>query len=160
MADHPRVRVLKPYCNQTVSTVRPKLRSYIRDYMPEWAWKLADRHHLAVTLHLVRYRGCLNDPDNLATVLRVCNEYPNMKLILAHCALAHNPDTLKAALRAVSNLDNLFFDSSGITESDAYCYVLDGFGPKKLLYGSDHPFGGTPGRLVQCGSTFIGLDPR
>ncbi len=157
---HPRVGVLKPYINHTTSTVRPRLQSYISDFVPEWAWKLANRRHMAITLHIGRYRGGLSDPDTLATVLRVCNEYPDMKLILAHCALAHNPDTLKAALRAVSNLDNLYFDSSGISESDAYCYVLDGFGPKKLLYGSDYSMGKTPGRLVQCGSGLIGLDPR
>lgn len=155
---HSRIGGLKPYMNHNTSKDRVNLDSYISDFVPEYVWELADKYRLPVTLHIARYKGGLNDPDTLQTVLRVCREYPNMKLILAHCALAHNPDTLKAALAKVKYLDNLYFDTSGITESDAFQYVLDGFGPKRLLYGSDYDFGFTPGRLVQSGSMFIGLD--
>ena len=155
---HSRIGGLKPYMNHNTSRDRVNLDAYISDFVPEYVWELADKYHLPVTLHIARYKGGLNDPDTLQTVQRVCREYPNMKLILAHCALAHNPDTLKAALPKVRYLDNLYFDTSGITESDAFQYVLDGFGPKRLIYGSDYDFGFTPGRLVQSGSMFIGLD--
>ncbi len=154
---HHGITTFKPYNAYSVNSDR--LHSSISEFVPEWMWALADRHRMSVTLHITRYTHGLDDPDTLSTVLRVCEEYPNMRLILAHCALAHNPDTLKRSIARVRHLDNLWFDSSGIGEPLAICHVLDGFGPGRLLYGSDWSFGRTLGRIVQLGNGLIGLDP-
>ena len=155
---NPIVTTLKPYL--TYSTNPVKLHSDIEEFVPDWAWALADRYRLSVTLHIARYLQGLSDPKTMRTVIEVCERYPNMRLILAHCALAHNPDTLKKALPQVRRLENLYFDTSGITEPAAICHTLDGFGPGKMLYGSDLPFGSTLGRIVQLGSGLLGLDPQ
>ena len=106
---HPDVTTLKPYMTYTSNPV--KLQSRIDEFVPDWAWTLADKLRLSITLHIARYKAGLSDPDTLKTVIRRTTEHPNMRLILAHCALAHNPDTLKRALPEVRRLDNLYFDA-------------------------------------------------
>lgn len=156
--EHPVITTFKPYLAYSDNPVR--LHSDIEEFVPDWAWGLADKYRLSLTLHITRYLQGLSDPKTMKTVIDVCERYPNMRLVLAHCALAHNPDTLKNALPQVRRLENLYFDISGVTEPAAICHTLDGFGPGKMLFGSDLPFGSTLGRIVQLGNGLLGLDPQ
>jgi predicted TIM-barrel fold metal-dependent hydrolase len=155
IAKNPKITTLKPYFEFSIS--KNKYESDILDFAPEWMWELAHELKMSILLHLSHYKNLLYDSSNIEQLNKMCLKYPDVRLVLAHCAMGHNPDKLKSGLQYIDNLDNIWFDCSGIAEPAAICHVLDVFGPKKLLYGGDHDFGARPGRIASFGSSFVHL---
>ena len=123
------------------------------DYIPDWAWKLADDRGLILLLHLVR-DGALADRVNQRYICRHCERFPRAKLLLAHAARGfHAPNTAKG-LASLRGLTNLWFDTSGICEADPIAAILDEFGPRRVLWGSDFPVSQQRGRCVTLGTGF------
>lgn len=153
--ENPKITTLKPYFNFSIA--EDKFESDVLDFAPEWMWKLAHDRKMSILVHLSHYKKLLSDPANGSQLREMCLKYPDARLILAHCAMGHNPDKLKSGIKYIKDLDNVWFDCSGITEPAAICHLLDAFGPKKILYGGDHSFGANLGRICSFGSSFIGL---
>jgi len=144
----------KPY--HTFSLEKPTFSSSIGGFLPEWAWNLADEHRLVIVLHLVRERA-LSDPQNQREIRQKCERYPNATLILAHAGRGfHAPNTLKG-VAALCGLENVFFDSAAICEPAPLIAVLEEFGPRKLLWGSDYWISDTRGKAVTVGDGFVWL---
>ena len=55
------------------------------EFLPEWLLEIADRHELAVMLHLVRRRA-LADPSNQRFLTDTCRRFGRARIILAHAA--------------------------------------------------------------------------
>lgn len=154
---HPGVAGFKPY--HTWSREKPTFASSVEGFLPEWAWELADERRLAIVLHLVRSRA-LDDPENQRYVRDRCRRYPGARLILAHAGRGfHAPNTVRGA-PSLRGLDNLFFDASAICEPSALTAVLEEFGPRRLLWGSDFWISEMRGRAVTLGDGFVWLDER
>jgi glutamate-1-semialdehyde 2,1-aminomutase len=154
---HSVVAGFKPY--HTWSTERPTFSSSISGFLPEWAWELADARGLAIALHIVKDRA-LADPANQREIREHCERYPRAVLILAHAGRGfHAPHTARG-VAALRGLDNVYFDSSAICESSSLAAVLEEFGPRRLLWGSDFWISEMRGKAVTLGNGFIWLDER
>ncbi len=123
-------------------------------FLPEWAWELADRHGLAIMLHLVRARA-LADAENGRCVVEHCRRYPGAKLILAHAGRGFCAEHTIEGIGALAGLENVFFDTAAICESAALEAVLARFGPSRLAFGTDWPISNVRGRCVSVGDGFF-----
>lgn len=143
---------LKPYhtmangCEQTWTAP-------IEAFLPEDQVAVAGELGLSVTLHIVRDRA-LADPLNLATIRRYCERYPDMRLLLAHAGRGFNPWHTIEGIESLRGLDNVFFDTSAVTEAGAFEAIIDVMGHGRLLYGSDFPVSHVRGRCVAIGDSF------
>ena len=154
---HDSVAGFKPY--HTWSLEKPTFSSSIQGFLPEWVWELAAERRLAIILHLVRDKA-LDDPDNQREIREHCEKYPDAVLILAHAGRGfHAPNTVRG-VSALRGLDNVYFDSSAICEPAALAAVLEEFGPRRLLWGSDFWISEMRGKAVTLGNGFIWLDER
>jgi len=125
----------------------------IPEYLPEWAWEIANRHGLAIMLHQVRQRS-LADEDNQRIINAMCRKYPNAKLILAHAARGFCAQHTVEGIGAIAGLENVYFDTSAVCESPAMEAILKTFGPTRLLYGSDFMVSEGRGKAVTLGDGF------
>ena len=124
------------------------------DFLPEWAWELAQRHELAIMLHMVRRRA-LSDPDNQAYIRDHCRRYAHAKLILAHAARGFCAQHTIEGIEALRGVENVYFDTSAICESGALEAVLRVFGPSRLMFGTDWPVCAVRGRCVSVADGFF-----
>ena len=152
-----RVAGFKPY--HVFSTHRPTFQAPLKSYLPEWAWELAHARGLVIMLHMVRDRA-LADPRNQREIRRMCETHPGARLVLAHAARGfHAPNTVRG-LPALRGLQNVWFDSSGVCESAALKAILQDFGPRRLLWGSDFPVSHRRGKCVTVGDQFAWINPE
>jgi glutamate-1-semialdehyde 2,1-aminomutase len=148
---NPQVAGLKPY--HVFSDREPTSDSCLADFVPEWAWELAHAHGKMILLHLVKDQA-LADPSNQNEVIAVCRRFPNAQLVLAHAARGfHAPNTVKG-IDALRGLPNVWFDTSAVCETDAIAAILDQFGPRRVMWGSDFPVSQLRGRCVTLGTGF------
>lgn len=125
----------------------------VEAYLPEHHVAVAGELGLSITLHIVRDRA-LADPLNQATIRRYCETYPDMRLLLAHAGRGFNPWHTIEGISSLRGLDNVFFDTSAVTEAGAFEAVMDVMGHERLLYGSDFPVSHSRGRCVAIGDSF------
>ena len=125
----------------------------IEAYLPEPQAAVAGELGLTITLHIVRDRA-LADPLNQATIRRYCERYSDMRLILAHAGRGFNPLHTIEGIESLRGLDNVFFDTSAVTEAGAFEAIVDVMGHERLLYGSDFPVSHARGRCVAIGDSF------
>ena len=126
-------------------------------FFPEWAWELADRYGLAVTLHLVMPRA-LAEPANQQYIRKHCEQYRNARLILAHAARGFCGRHTVEGIGALRGLENVFFDTSAICEAAAFEAILETFGPTRLMFGTDFPVSELRTRCVDLGDGFVWLN--
>lgn len=141
-------------CYHTMALIDgPTWNAPIESYLPEALVQIADQEGLSITLHIVRDRA-LADPVNQATIRRYCERYPNMRLILAHAARGFNPWHTIEGIESLRGLQNVWFDTSAVTEAGAFEAIIDVFGHQRLLYGTDFPVSHLRGRCVAVGDSF------
>jgi glutamate-1-semialdehyde 2,1-aminomutase len=128
----------------------------IEEFLPDWAWELADRRNLAIMLHIVRKRA-LADPANQAYIRDRCLRFPGARLILAHAARGFCGRHTVEGIASLRGLDNVYFDTSAVCEAAPLEAILREFGPRRLLFGSDFPVSEMPGRCVSIGDGFVWL---
>lgn len=93
--------------------------------------------------------------ENLALVLLAAQRFPELPVVLAHCGDPPSDPAVRArwqdALRSASTADNMYCKLGGMWSSplDAwplaekqtlFAFLLDIFGPQRLLFASDWPF--------------------
>jgi glutamate-1-semialdehyde 2,1-aminomutase len=126
----------------------------IGEFLPDWAWEIADRHGLVIMLHLVRMRS-LADPENQTYIREHCRRYPGAKLILAHAARGFcGPHTVEG-LPGIKGLSNVYFDTSAICESLPLEAILREYGPRRLLFGTDFPVSEFRGKAFTIGDGYF-----
>ena len=131
----------------------PTWTAPIEAYLPEDHVAAANTLGLTITLHMVRDRA-LADPVNQATIRRYCLAYPNMRLILAHAARGFNPWHTIEGIESLRGLENVWFDTSAVTEAGAFEAIVETMGHEKLMYGTDFHVSHTRGRCVAIGDSF------
>ena len=141
-------------CYHTLARVdSPTWLAPIEAYLTEEHARIADELGLSITLHMVRDRA-LADPLNQATIRRYCERYPNMRLILAHAARGFNPWHTIEGIDSLRGLENVWFDTSAVTEAGAFEAIVETIGHDRLLYGSDFYISHMRGRCVAIGDSF------
>ncbi len=143
---------LKPYHIMSKGD-GPTFLAPIEDYLTEEHVRIAHEEGLSITLHMVRDRA-LADPVNQATIRRYCETYPNMRLILAHAGRGFNPWHTIEGIDSIRGLDNVWFDTSAVTEAGAFEAIVDTFGHEKLMYGTDFHVSHMRGRCIALGDSF------
>lgn len=123
------------------------------EYLPEWAWEIADRRGLVITLHMVLQRA-LADNRNQRYIREHCLKYPGARLVLAHAARGFCGAHTVEAIDSLRGLDNVWFDTSVICESHPFEAILRTFGTTRLMYGSDFPVSEIRGRPTSLGDGF------
>ncbi len=135
------------------------MQASIPEYAPEWMWEILDEVGGCLMLHLVR-EAAIADQDNVAQLRRLARRYPRAKVILAHVARSFNYRHGRAGLRNLVDLDNVYVDTSAITEAEAFRAALDVLGPRRVLWGSDFPVSELRGRCVTTADRFFWLHPE
>ena len=143
---------LKPY-HLMAKTDGPTFLAPIEDYLSEEHVRVAHEEGLTITLHMVRDRA-LADPVNQATIRRYCSDYPNMRLILAHAARGFNPWHTIEGIHSLAGLQNVWCDTSAVTEAGAFEVIVETLGPTRLLYGTDFHVSHMRGRCIAIGDSF------
>lgn len=143
---------LKPY-HLMAHTDGPTFLAPIEHYLPEAHVQVAHELGLSITLHMVRTRA-LADPVNQATIRRYCEQYPNMRLILAHAARGFNPWHTIEGIHSLAGLRNVWCDTSAVTEAGAFEVIVETLGHTRLLYGTDFHVSHMRGRCVAIGDSF------
>jgi len=126
------------------------------EFLPEWAWELAHEHGWLIMLHLVRVRA-LADPVNHDYVREHCRRYPNARLLLAHAGRGFCGQHTVEGIEALRGLDNVYFDTAGICESEPLKAILRTFGTRRLLFGTDFSVSEERGRCVSVADGFLWL---
>ncbi len=141
-------------CYHLVARIEgPTWNAPIETYLPESHVQIAHELGLSITLHMVRDRA-LADPLNQATIRRYCEAYPHMRLILAHAARGFNPWHTIEGIDSLRGLDNVWFDTSAVTEAGAFEAIIETMGHERLLYGTDFHVSHVRGRCVAIGDSF------
>jgi glutamate-1-semialdehyde 2,1-aminomutase len=141
-------------CYHVYSSHRSTFESPIEAFLPESHVRIAHEEGLSITLHLVRPRA-LADEANQAAIRRCCGRYPDMRLILAHAARGFNPHHTILGISGLRGLQNVWFDTSGVTDSGAIEAIVRTMGHERVLYGSDFPVSHQRGRCVALGDSFL-----
>lgn len=127
------------------------------EFIPEWAWELADQHGLAIMLHMVLPRA-LAVPENQNYIRNRCRKYPGAVLILAHAARGFCGKHTVEGIDSLRGIDNVYFDTSAVCESAAFEAILKVFGPTRLLFGTDFCVTEMRSRCVDLADGFLWLD--
>ena len=143
---------LKPY-HLMAKIKGPTFLASIEDYLAEEHVRIAHEEGLTITLHMVRERA-LADPVNQETIRRYCTTYPNMRLILAHAARGFNPWHTIEGIHSLAGLENVWCDTSAVTEAGAFEVIVETLGHTRLLYGTDFHVSHMRGRCVAIGDSF------
>jgi predicted TIM-barrel fold metal-dependent hydrolase len=143
---------LKPY-HLMARPDGPTFLAPIEEYLTEEHVRIAHEEGLTITLHMVRDRA-LADPVNQATIRRYCQHYPNMRLILAHAARGFNPWHTIEGIGSLQGLNNVWCDTSAVTEAGAFEAIVETLGHQRLLYGTDFYVSHLRGRCIAIGDSF------
>jgi glutamate-1-semialdehyde 2,1-aminomutase len=127
------------------------------EFIPEWAWELADQRGLVIMLHMVLPRA-LAEPENQSYIRSHCERYPGAKLILAHAARGFCGRHTVEGIDSLRGLDNVFFDTSAVCEPEAFEAILKTFGPTRLFFGADFCVTEMRSRCVNLADGFLWLD--
>jgi glutamate-1-semialdehyde 2,1-aminomutase len=139
----------KPY--RFYATSGDAVNCGITEFMPEHQIAVANRRGLLIMMHLSK-RDAIADPDNVRDLLRLGEQYPNARWILAHCARSYSAWAIEKAAGRLRGLPNLWYDTSSVCESDAMDALYTGVGADRVMYGSDDiPVGMLRGKYIAFG---------
>ncbi len=127
----------KSYLSLAPSTI-PAEEITIFDFFPHHQLQVHNRHGWVVMLHIPR-SGRLRDTVNLSQLIQIENEYPNIKLIVAHVGRAYCNEDIGDAFNILTETKTINFDISANTNDYVFEQLLRCVGPKRVLFGSDMP---------------------
>jgi glutamate-1-semialdehyde 2,1-aminomutase len=127
------------------------------EFMPEHLIQVADRRGLIIMMHISK-RDAIADADNLTDLVRLCDQHPNVRWILAHCARSYSAWAIEKAAATLRRLPNVWYDVSSVCESDAIDALFTGVGADRVMYGSDDiPVGVLRGKYIAFGRAWAFL---
>ncbi len=149
---HPRIRGLK--CYYYYAPVDDAYnKAEIGVFLPDSAWEVANKHKMAITLHMVKPK-VLADEKNLAYIIEKAKKYPDATLILAHAARSFASWTAIESIEKIAHFDNVWYDFSAICESPAMFFIMKKAGVEKCMWGSDFPVCTYRGKAISFGDDF------
>lgn len=112
----------------------------VADPVYEPALELLDKKRSILLVHCGRFKdGSPESNSSYIHTLEVAKKYPNIKVIFGHMG-GNDTGIVKAAVTAAKDLQNTFFETSGITTPLRVEYAVDVLGSKRVLFGSDFPW--------------------
>ena len=126
---------LKPYLANCPPYI-PSNEIRIYDFLPKEHLEVANKFGWIVMLHIPRSKR-LRDEVNLAQIMEIEENYPNIKLIVAHIGRAYSKQDIGDAFSLLKNTKNLVFDFTANVCDYAIKACIEAVGSKRLLFGSD-----------------------
>lgn len=128
---------LKPYLTNCPPYI-PSKEVRIYDFLPKEHLEVANRNGWIVMLHIPRDLR-LRDPMNVAQIMEIEENYPNVKLIVAHVGRAYSREDFGNAFEILKNTKNMMFDFTANVLDDAITEGIKTVGVDRFLYGTDLP---------------------
>jgi len=111
----------------------------IFDFLTRDHLKIADRYGKAVLLHLPR-KGRLADNDNVREIKTIVQDYPNLRLVIAHYGRCFNLSFFKEGLKKLGDDKNaLYFDTAAVINPEVHREALQSLKITQILFGMDLP---------------------
>ncbi len=119
----------------------------IFNFISKKVLEYSDEHGLVLLLHIPR-EGRLGDKKNIEEITTISQEYPNIKLIIAHAGRSYCYNDIDKHIEHIVGLDNLYIDTAMINESSVIRLLLEKLGPQRVIYGSDLPVSAFRGKNI------------
>ena len=148
---------VKSYLNVSPKYL-PEAEIRIFDFFPKHQLKRLDEMGAIVMLHIPRH-GRLKDPVNLAQIMEIKEEFPNIRLIIAHIGRAYAPSDVGNAFDTLDKAPDLMYDFCANCCEYAITEVLRHAGPKHVMFGTDMPILRMRCRRIIENGTYINLIP-
>ena len=131
----------------------------ILDFFPKHQLKRMDEMGAIVMLHIPR-SGRLKEPVNLAQIKEIKQEFPNVRLIVAHIGRAYVKEDIGNAFEVLEEvLPNLMWDFSANCCEYAITELIRHAGPKHVMFGTDMPILRMRTHRIEENGTYINLVP-
>ena len=150
-------RGLKPYLSFAPEHI-PSAEITVFDFLPRAHLDVADAHGWVVVLHVPR-PARLRDPVNLAALLEIERDFPDVHLIVAHIGRAYCREDTGEAFEVLGTTSRVCFDVSANTNAWVMAQLLKTVGPQRVLFGSDLPILRMRMRRICEDGTYINLVP-
>ena len=136
----------------------PEKEIRIFDFFPKHQLKKVNEMKAIVMLHIPR-DGRLKDPVNIAQIREIKEEFPDIRLIIAHIGRAYVESDVGNAFEELSGCTDLLFDFCANCCESAMVRMLEAVGPKRVLFGSDMPILRMRTHSIEENGTYINLIP-
>ncbi len=148
----------KPYLSNKPAYI-PDDEIRIFDFMTPEHLRIADKHGLAVILHIARNKR-LRDPVNLGQLLEIEEKYPNVKLVVAHVGRAYTEEDFGNAFEVLKGTQRMCFDFSANTLDLAMMRIIETVGTDRVMFGSDMPISKMRMYRITEGGNYVNVIPR
>lgn len=136
----------------------PEAEIRIFDFFPKAQLKKMGELGAIVMLHIPR-NGRLKDPVNLAQIMEIKQEFPNIRLIIAHIGRAYTKEDVGNAFETLDQAPDLMYDFCANCCEYAITEVIRHAGVKHVMYGTDMPILRMRTRRIEENGTYINLVP-
>lgn len=136
----------------------PEKEIRILDFFPKAQLRKMDEMGAIVMLHIPR-DGRLKDPVNLHQIREIAEEFPNIRLIIAHIGRAYTVDDVGDAFEFLAPCKKLMYDFSANCCDFAMEALLRSVGPERVMFGSDLPILRMRTHRIEENGTYINLVP-
>ena len=136
----------------------PRSEVRIFDFFTREQMKKLNEMKGIVMLHLPR-NGRLKDPVNIAQIKELKQEFPDVRLIIAHIGRAYVQSDVGNAFEELAECSDLLFDFCASSCEYAMIKVLEAVGPKRVMFGSDLPILRMRSRRIEENDMYINLVP-
>jgi len=148
----------KSYLSLTPSYIPAKERR-IFDFFPRHQLEVHNQHGWIIMLHIPR-DGRLKDPVNLAQLLEIERDFPNIKLIVAHVGRAYCDEDVGNAFEVLAQTKRMSFDFCANTNARIFEQLLKCVGPKRVLFGTDLPILRMRMRRITKEGYYVNIVPK
>lgn len=148
---------IKSYLDLSPSYI-PEAEVRIFDFFPKHQLRRMNELGAVVMLHIPRH-GRLKDPVNLAQMIELKQQFPEIRLIIAHIGRAYTREDIGNAFEVLSACPGLMFDFSANSCEYAMTRLLEAVGPRHVLFGSDLPILRMRTKRIEENGTYINLVP-
>ena len=148
---------LKSYLDNAPSYL-PEREIRIFDFFPKHQLERMNELGAIVMLHIPR-PGRLKDPVNLAQILEIKKEFPNIRLIIAHVGRAYVKEDVGNAFEVLKEAPDLMWDFCANSCEYAITELIRNVGPKHVMYGTDMPILRMRTHRIEENGTYFNLIP-
>lgn len=136
----------------------PEREIRIFDFFPKHQLERLNEMGAIVMLHIPR-PGRLKDPVNLAQIIAIKKEFPNIRLIIAHIGRAYTKEDVGNAFDVLSEVPDLMFDFCANCCEYAITELLRNTGSTHAMFGMDMPILRMRTHRIEENGTYINLIP-
>jgi predicted TIM-barrel fold metal-dependent hydrolase len=125
----------KPY-PEFYSRFRKKIS--IEAYLTKPMLEIANKYKLPIVLHSV---PDASTQQSLNRIIEMAKNYPNINFVLAHMGRSREPHKARILCDAIKGLENVSLSTSITTDPNVFKIALRTLGHKRVIFGSDFPWG-------------------